>query len=72
MDEITREQQTESPGTARPVDERRLLEFDRILEQYKAGKKRLETRVREGERWWTLHNEEQAAKEGIGDDGFRA
>lgn len=72
MDEISREQQTESQGTARPVDERRLLEFDRILEQYKTGKKRLETRVREGERWWTLHNEEEAAKEGIGDDGFRA
>lgn len=74
MDEISRQtQQQEEPiSAARPVDAKRIREFDQILEKYKSGKRRLETRITEGERWWTLHNEEQEKKEGIGDNSFRA
>lgn len=60
--------------TTLPVDEKRLLDFDRILEKYKAGKKRLEARVVSAENWWKLRNRSEAAKEnGIGwDESFRA
>jgi len=57
-----------------PVDEKRVLEFGRILERYKTGKKRLESRVVAAENMWKLHNEAEAKKQnGIGwDDSFRA
>lgn len=57
-----------------PVDEQRLLDFDKILRQYKAGKKRLESRVVAAENWWKLRNEAEARKhKGIGwDESFRA
>lgn len=60
--------------TVLPVDEKRLREFDKILEKYKAGKKRLEQRVVAAENWWKLRNEAEALKQGgIGwDDSFRA
>ena len=60
--------------TTLPVDEKRLLDFDKILEKYKAGKKKLESRVVSAENWWKLRNESEARKEnGIGwDDSFRA
>ena len=56
------------------VDEKRLLDFDKLLEKYKAGKKRLEMRVVTAENWWKLRNEAEARKQnGIGwDDSFRA
>ena len=57
-----------------PVDAGRLREFDRLLEKYRAGKKRLESRVVAAENWWKLRNEAEAARErGIGwDEGFHA
>lgn len=60
--------------TTLPVDEKRLLDFDKILEKYKAGKKRLEMRVVSAENWWKLRNEAEARKQnGIGwDESFRA
>lgn len=60
--------------TTLPVDEKRLLDFDRILEKYKAGKKRLEARVVSAENWWKLRNESEAKKQdGIGwENSFRA
>ena len=60
--------------TTLPVDEKRLLDFDRILEKYKAGKKRLEQRVVAAENWWKLRNESEAKKQdGIGwENSFRA
>ena len=60
--------------TTLPVDEKRLLDFDKILEKYKAGKKRLEARVVSAENWWKLRNEAEARKQnGIGwDDNFQA
>lgn len=59
---------------ALPVGRERLLDFDKILEKYKAGKKRLEIRVISAESWWKLRNESEARKQnGIGwDDSFRA
>ncbi len=60
--------------TTLPVDEKRLLDFDRTLEKYKAGKKRLEARVVSAENWWKLRNESEAKKQdGIGwENSFRA
>ncbi|MBQ6398247.1 MAG: hypothetical protein IJI06_08900 [Oscillospiraceae bacterium] len=57
-----------------PVNEQRLLDFDKVLEKYKAGKKRLESRVVAAENWWKMRNEAEARKEdAIGwDDSFRA
>ena len=57
-----------------PVDGQRLLEFDRLLGKYRAGKKKLEARVVAAENWWKLRNEAESAKQkGIGwDDSFRA
>ena len=75
MDQFTQA----GPGSAdrvdagQPVDRDRLAEFDQILQKYKAGKQRLEHRVVASERWWTLHNEAEERKRGIGlDEGFRA
>ena len=64
----------EQAVTTLPVDEKRLLDFDRILEKYKAGKKRLEARVVSAENWWKLRNESEAKKQdGIGwENSFRA
>ena len=60
--------------TTLPVDEKRLLDFDKILEKYKAGKKRLEARVVSAENWWKLRNESEAKKQdGVGwENAFRA
>ncbi len=61
---------------AQPVDKERLLEFDGLLEKYKSGKKRLESRVVAAENWWKLRNVTEERKNGdIGNDpdaGFRA
>ena len=63
------DEQTEVRG----VDQERLREFDRILESYRAGKRRLEQRVVSAEQWWKLRNETEEYKDGAGwDSGFRA
>ena len=46
-----------------PVDAVRLLEFDKKLREYKAGKASLEKRVINSEQWWKLRNDQQARKE---------
>lgn len=57
----------------RAIDQERLREFDRILESYRAGKRRLEQRVVSAEQWWKLRNETEEHKDGAGwDSGFRA
>lgn len=60
--------------TVLPVDRNRLLDFDKLLTKYKAGKARLERRVIASENWWKLRNEAEEMKEGaIGwDEDFRA
>lgn len=65
--------QPAAPATP-PVDRNRLLEFDALLNKYKAGKARLERRVIASENWWKLRNEAEEMKEGaIGwDENFRA
>lgn len=57
-----------------PVDRERLLDFDRTLNKYKAGKARLEKRVIASENWWKLRNATEEMKQGaIGwSDSFRA
>ena len=57
-----------------PVDALRLLEFDKKLREYKAGKAKLEKRVVQAEQWWKLRNDAQARKEfDVGWDGdFRS
>ena len=61
-------------GMKMPVDRERLLDFDRTLNKYKAGKARLEKRVIASENWWKLRNESEEMKHGaIGwSDSFRA
>ena len=39
-----------------PVDDRRLAEFTRILQKYKAGKASIERRTVAAENWWKLRN----------------
>lgn len=65
------EEQMETPL---PVDRNRLLDFDKILNKYKAGKGRLERRVIASEQWWKLRNDSEEMKESaIGwDENFRA
>ena len=77
MDEIqikgTQEQGEKGFEPRKPVDKERLLEFNRILQKYKAGKAHLEKRVVAAEQWWKLRNETEERKKGIGwSDDFRA
>ncbi len=55
-----------------PVDEKRLAEFTRLLQKYKAGKASVERRTVAAENWWKLRNsaEEKKSTEGLG--GFQA
>lgn len=56
-----------------PVGKQRLLEFDKLLIKYKAGKARLERRVIASEEWWRLRNEREEQAEGVIEgEGFRA
>lgn len=51
-----------------------LLEFTKILEEYKAGKNNTEQRILASENWWKLRNsiEEQKDSKAAGDDGFKS
>lgn len=56
-----------------PVDRTRLLEFSRILQQYKSNKARLERRVIAAENWWKLHNEmEERITTDMAEGGFKS
>lgn len=55
-----------------PVDERRLAEFTKILQQYKAGKGSVERRAVAAENWWKLRNSAEERREHTGGEGFQA
>ena len=77
MDEIrikeSQDRDAQSFEPQKPVDKERLLDFNKILQKYKAGKAHLEKRVVAAEQWWKLRNETEERKKDIGwDDSFRA
>ena len=55
----------EIPVLPQPIDRLRLEELNTILGKYKAGKARLDTRVKSAENWWKMRNlfEEQKTTE---------
>ena len=55
-----------------PVDEKRLAEFTRILQKYKAGKASIERRTVAAENWWKLRNSAEERKSLEGTGGFQA
>ena len=55
-----------------PVDERRLAEFTRILQRYKAGKASIERRTVAAENWWKLRNSAEERKTHDPGEGFQA
>ncbi len=55
-----------------PVDEKRLAEFTRILQKYKAGKASIERRTVAAENWWKLRNSAEERKNHEASDGFQA
>lgn len=55
---------------AMPIGAEQLRRFTKILEEYKAGKSRTESRIRASENWWKLRNSMEEQKEtAIGADG---
>lgn len=60
-------------GAAETVGRERLLELIRTLEQYKAGKARLDRRIVASENWWKLRNAMEADRElGCWHEGYRS
>ena len=57
---------------ALPVDEKRLAEFTRILQKYKAGKASIERRTVAAENWWKLRNSAEERKSHDTGEGFQA
>ena len=55
-----------------PVDEKRLAEFTRILQKYKAGKASIERRTVAAENWWKLRNSAEERKSHEAGEGFQA
>lgn len=55
-----------------PVDARRLAEFTRILQRYKAGKASIERRAVAAENWWKLRNTAEERKTHDTGEGFQA
>jgi len=55
-----------------PVDEKRLAEFTKILQKYKAGKASVERRSVAAENWWKLRNSAEERRETDGTGGFQA
>lgn len=55
-----------------PVDDRRLAEFTRILQKYKAGKASIERRTVAAENWWKLRNSAEERKSHEAGEGFQA
>lgn len=53
----------------KPVNAKRVREFQLTLEKYRTGKRRLEQRVIEAERWWKLRNETVEGRETDNADG---
>ena len=65
------EQKPTTPaGGAAMIGPEQLKKFLKVLEEYKSGKTRTETRIVASERWWKLRNSEEEEKEtNIGKDG---
>ena len=63
----------EIPVLSQPIDRLRLEELNTILGKYKAGKARLDTRVKSAENWWKMRSlfEEQKTTDPK-NTGFRA
>jgi len=57
---------------ALPVDEKRLAEFTRVLQKYKAGKASIERRTVAAENWWKLRNSAEERKSHELSGGFQA
>ena len=56
-----------------PVGRERIQELNQILEKYKAGKARLDERVKSAENWWKMRNQfEEAKVTDPKNGGFRA
>ena len=55
-----------------PVDEKKLAEFTRILQKYKAGKTSVERRAVAAENWWKLRNSAEERKAHDASGGFQA
>ena len=56
-----------------PVDRERIQELNQILQKYKAGKARLDERVKSAENWWKMRNQfEEAKVTDPKNSGFRA
>lgn len=56
-----------------PIGEQQVLEFTKILNEYRAGKARTDSRIISAENWWKLRNsyEEQSESQIGKDGGFR-
>ena len=55
---------------ALPIGAEQVCGFTKILEGYKAGKSRTESRIRSSENWWKLRNTQEEKKQvNIGADG---
>ena len=46
----------------RPIGPDQLLEFQRILERYSAGRRKTADRILAAENWWKLRNTQEGAK----------
>jgi len=57
---------------ALPVDDKRLAEFTRTLQKYKAGKASIERRTVAAENWWKLRNSAEERKSHDTGGGFQA
>ena len=55
-----------------PVDDKRLAEFTRTLQKYKAGKASIERRTVAAENWWKLRNSAEERKSHDTGGGFQA
>lgn len=56
--ELPQPQVTQATGAGSPpIGLQQIEEWTRILSKYKSGKTRLDTRVKDAERWWKLHSE---------------
>ena len=58
--------------TGLPVGEKRLAEFTRILQKYKAGKASIERRTVAAENWWKLRNSAEERRSHEPGEGFQA
>lgn len=67
------EAKADIPDPFKPgVDNVRLREFNEELRKYKAGKRSVEQRVVNAERWWKMRNSFMLEKEGVKQNGFNA